>query len=121
MRKNKKTRRRKRRKMRKNKKTRKRKQKGRGANICQMLSDPNMKKDAITMAMNRAIKARRHIPKGRNVGLRVASAEAHDYCQKMNDMNDNYACYIKEGSCKEIKTPEVKEAINARLRRYGYK
>ena len=120
-RKKRKTRRRKRRKMRKNKKTRKRKQKGRGANICQMLSDPNMKKDAITMAMNRAIKARRHIPKGRNVGLRVASAEAHDYCQKMNDMNDNYGCNIKEGSCKEIKTPEVKKAINDRLRSYGYK
>jgi len=120
-RKKRKTRRRKRRKMRKNKKTRKRKQKGRGANLCLMFSDPNTKREAITIAMNRAIKARRHIPKGRKVGLRVASAEVHDYCQRMNDMDDNYACDIKRGSCKVIKTPEVKKAINDRLRRYGYK
>ena len=50
-----------------------------------MFSDPNTKRDAINIAMNRVIKARRHIPQGRRVGLRVASAEAHDYCQKMND------------------------------------
>ena len=120
-RKTKKRRRSKKRKVRKNKKTRRKKQKGRGANICLMFSDPNTKRDAITIAMNRAIKARRNIPKGRRVGFRVASAEAHDYCQKMNDNNDNYACDIKQGSCKVIKTPEVKEAINARLSRYGYK
>ena len=108
--------------MRKNKKTRKQKQTvARGVNICQMISDPNTKRDAITIAMNRAVKARRHIPQGRKVGLRVASAEVHDYCQRMNNMDDNYACDIKRGSCKVIKTPEVKKAINDRLRRYGYK
>ena len=121
MRKNKKTRRRKRRKMRKNKKTRKRKQKGRGANICQMLSDQNTMKDACNIAMNRAIKARRHIPEGRRAGLRMAQAEAHNYCQEMNDWNDNYACNTKLGSCKVIRTQRAKKAINDRLRRYGYK
>ena len=120
-RKTKKRRRSKKRKVRKNKKTRKRKQKGRGANICQMLSDPNTKKDAITIAMNKAIKARRNIPKGRRVGLRVASAEAHHYCQEMNNWDDNYKCNVKTGNCVVIKTPKVKKAINDRLRSYGYK
>ena len=116
-----KRRRSKKRKVRKNKKTRKRKQKGRGANICLMFSDPNTKKDAITIAMNRAIKARRYIPQGRRVGIRVAQAEAHHYCQEMNDWNDNYKCNLNQGSCALIKTPEAKKAINDRLRRYGYK
>ena len=120
-RKTKKRRRSKKRKVRKNKKTRKRKQKGRGANICLMFSDPNTKKDAITIAMNRAIKARRYIPQGRRVGIRVAQAEAHHYCQEMNDWNDNYKCDLKQGNCLVIKSPEVKQAINARLSRYGYK
>ena len=109
------------RKSRKNKKNRKRKQKGKGANICQMYSDPLMIKDAISIAMNKAIKDRRNIPQGNRVGLRVASAAAHDYCQKMNDFNDNYACDLKQGSCKVIKTPRAKKAINDRLRSYGYK
>ena len=116
-----KRRRSKKRKVRKNKKTRKRKQKGRGANICQMLSDPNTKKEAIIMAMNKAKTDRRIIPEGRRVGIRVASAEAHHYCQEMNDWNDNYKCNDKVGSCVLIKTPKQKKAINDRLRRYGYK
>ena len=120
-RKTKKRRRSKKRRKRKNKKTRKRKQKGRGANICQMLSDPNTKKEAIIMAMNKAKTDRRIIPEGRRVGIRVASAEAHHYCQEMNDWNDNYKCDDKVGSCVLIKTPKVKKAINDRLRRYGYK
>ena len=117
----KKRRRSKKRKVRKNKKTRKRKQKGRGANICQMYSDPNTRKDAIVMAMNKAKNERRNIPEGRRVGLRVASAEAHHYCQEMNDWNDNYKCDDKVGSCVLIKTPEAKKAINDRLRMRGYK
>ena len=120
-RKTKKRRRTKKRKLRKNKKTRKRKQKGRGANICSMISDPNTKRDAITIAMNRAIKARRNIPKGRRVGLRVAQLEANHYCQEMNNWNDNYKCDDKVGSCVLIKTPEAKKAINDRLRMRGYK
>ena len=117
----KKRRRSKKRKVRKNKKTRKRKQKGRGANICQMYSDPNTRKDAIVMAMNKAKNEGRNIPEGRRVGLRVASAEAHHYCQEMNDWNDNYKCDLKQGNCVVSKSPEVKQAINDRLRRYGYK
>ena len=83
--------------------------KGRGANICLMFSDPNTKKDAITIAMNRAIKARRYIPQGRRVGIRVAQAEAHHYCPEMNDWNDNYKCNLNQGSCALIKTPEAKK------------
>ena len=120
-RKTKKRRRSKKRRKRRNKKTRKRKQKGRGANICLMFSDPNTKRDAITIAMNRAIKARRNIPKGRRVGLRVARLEANHYCQEMNNWNDNYKCDDKVGSCVLIKTPEAKKAINDRLRMRGYK
>ena len=105
---------------RKKRKTRKRKQKGRGPNICQMLSDENTMEDAITIAMNRAVNAQRNIPQGRRVGLRMAQAEAHYYCQEMNDWNDNYACNTKTGSCKVIRTPRAKRAINDRLRRYGY-
>ena len=120
-RKSRKKRKSKKRKVRKNKKTKKRKMKGRGANICLMFSDPNTKKDAITIAMNRAIKARRNIPKGRRVGLRVARLEANHYCQEMNDWNDNYKCDDKVGSCVLIKTPEAKKAINDRLRMRGYK
>ena len=29
--------------------------------------------------------------------------------QKMNDFNDNYACDLKQGSCKVIKTPREKK------------
>ena len=47
------------RKMRKNKKTRKRKQKGRGANICSMISDPDKKNELKVMALSRAKRARR--------------------------------------------------------------
>ena len=115
----------KRRKMRKNKKTRKRKQKGRGANICVMLSDPNRfgytEKEVRSMAMERAVKARRNIPEGRCVGKRLASAEAHHYCQEMNDWNDNYKCNVKTGNCEEMNNEGQKKAINDRLRRYGYK
>ena len=86
-----------------------------------MISDPNTKKNAITIAMNKAIKARRNIPKGRRVGLRVASAEAHHYCQEMNNWDDNYKCNIKQGNCVEIQDPGVKKAINDRLRSQGWK
>ena len=124
-RKSKKTRRGKKRKVRKNKKTRKRKQKGRGANICQILSDPNKfgytKKEVRDMALNRAVKAKRNIPRGRCVGKRVAQMEAHHYCQEMNNWDDNYKCNVKTGNCVVIKTPKVKKAINDRLRSYGYK
>lgn len=112
------------RKLRKNKKTRKRKQKGRGANICQMLSEPEQKQEAINFAMERALsdqKRRDNMPKGRRVGLRVARLEANLYCQEMNDWNDNYKCSDKTGSCVVIKSPEVKNAINDSLRMRGYK
>ena len=89
-----------------------------------MLSDPNRfgytEKEVRSMAMERAVKARRNIPEGRCVGKRLASAEAHHYCQEMNDWNDNYKCDLNQGSCALIKTPETKRAINDRLRRYGY-
>ena len=85
-----------------------------------MYSDPTQRKLAIDIAMNKAIKARRYIPQGRRVGIRVAQAEAHHYCQEMNDWNDNYKCDLNQGSCALIKTPEAKRAINNRLRRYGY-
>ena len=115
----------KRNKKRKNKKTRKRKQKGRGVNICQMLSDPERfgytKKEVRAMALSRAVKARRKIPEGRCVGKRVAQMEGHHYCQEMNNWDDNYKCHEKSGNCVKIIKPRIKKAINDKLRSYGYK
>ena len=112
-------------KKRKNKKTRKRKQKGRGVNICQMLSDPERfgytKKEVRAMALSRAVKARRKIPEGRCVGKRVAQVEGHHYCQEMNNWDDNYKCHEKSGNCVKIIKPRIKKAINDKLRSYGYK
>lgn len=108
-------------KKRKNKKTRKRKQKGGGANICQMLSEPDRQEEVKAMALSRAINARRNIPKGRRVGLRVAQLEAHNYCQEMNNWDDNYKCNYRVGNCVKIKDPSVKKAINDRLKMRGYK
>ena len=109
----------------KRKKTKKRKQKGRGANICQMLSDPNRfgftKKEVRAMALRRAVKAGRNIPRGRCVGKRVAQVEAHHYCQEMNNWDDNYKCHEKNGNCVKIVVPSIKQAINDRLRSQGYK
>ena len=101
------------------------KQKGRGVNICQMLSDPERfgytKKEVRAMALSRAVKARRKIPEGRCVGKRVAQMEGHHYCQEMNNWDDNYKCHEKSGNCVKIIKPRIKKAINDKLRSYRYK
>ena len=117
----------KKRRQRKNKKTRKKKQKGGEANICQMLSDPDeeVKQYVRTLAIGRAKSRMKRtgipLPEGRRVGLRLAYAEADNYCQKMNNWDDNYKCNRREGNCAKIKDPAVKKARNDMLRRRGFK
>ena len=113
----------KKRKMRKNKKTRKRKQKGRGANICKMISDPDKKNELKVMALSRAKRARRHIPLHPETGEPLTSLlsmlEAHNYCQEMN--NDNYRCDPGNGMCEKVDSEATKNVINDMLRERGFK
>ena len=121
----KKTRRSKKRRKRKNKKTRKRKQKGRGANICKMVSDPNQINEVNVIALNRARKAKLNIPVHPDTGEPLTASmrilEAHKYCQEMNNSDDNYKCNINIGDCEEMSSKEQKKAINDMLRIRGYK
>ena len=113
----------KKRKMRKNKKTRKRKQKGRGANICKMISDPDKKNELKVMALSRAKRARRDIPLHPETKQPLTSLlsmlEAHNYCQEMN--NDNYRCDGGSGMCEEMDSEAVKNVINGMLSGRGFK
>jgi len=113
----------KKRKMRKNKKTRKRKQKGRGANICKMISDPDKKNELKVMALSRAKRARRAIPLHPETGEPLTSLlsmlEAHNYCHEMN--NDNYRCDPGSGMCEKVDSEAVKNVINGMLSGRGFK
>ena len=112
------------RKMRKNKKTRKRKQKGRGANICKMISDPDKKNELKVMALSRAKRARRlrlalHPETKQPLATLLSMLEAHNYCQEMN--NDNYRCDPGSGMCEKMDSEEVKNVINGMLSGRGFK
>jgi len=111
------------RKMRKNKKTMKRKQKGRGANICKMISDPDKKNELKVMALSRAQRARRDIPLHPETGEPLTSLlsmlEAHNYCQEMN--NDNYRCDPGSGMCEKVDSEAAKNVINGMLSGRGFK
>ena len=106
-------------------KTRKRKQKGRGANICKMFTDPNKEKELDAMVLRRAKAGKIHIPVHPDTGEPLTTpmkmAEAHHYCQEMNDWNDNYKCNLNTGNCVEIINEAGKKAINDMLRMRGYK
>ena len=106
-------------------KTRRRKQKGRGANICQMFTDPNKEKELDAMVLRRAKAGKIHIPVHPDTGEPLTTpmkmAEAHHYCQEMNDWNDNYKCNLNTGNCVEINTEAGKKTINDMLRMRGYK
>ena len=112
------------RKMRKNKKTRKRKQKGRGANICKMISDPDKKNELKVMALSRAKRARRlrlalHPETGKPLTSLLSMLEAHNYCQEMN--NDNYRCDPGSGMCEKVDSEAAKNVINGMLSGRGFK
>ena len=114
----------KKRKMRKNKKTRKRKQKGRGANICKMISDPDKKNELKVMALSRAKRARRlklalHPETKQPLTSLLSVLESHNYCQEMN--NDNYMCDGGSGMCQEMDSEAVKNVINGMLSGRGFK
>ena len=123
-RKSRKKRKTKKRKMRKNKKTRKRKQKGRGANICKMISDPDKKNELKVMALSRAKRRGRahlalHPETKQPLASLLSMLEAHNYCQEMN--NDNYMCDGGSGMCKKMDSEAVKNVINGMLSGRGFK
>jgi len=110
--------------MRKNKETRKRKQKGRGANICKMISDPDKKNELKVMALSRAKRARRlrlalHPETKQPLATLLSMLEAHNYCQEMN--NDNYRCDPGSGMCEKMDSEAVKNVINGMLSGRGFK
>jgi hypothetical protein len=114
----------KKRKMRRNKKTRKRKQKGRGANICSMISDPDKKNELKVMAISRAKRARRlqralHPETGKPLASMLSMLEAHNYCQEMN--NDNYMCDAGNGMCRLMDSEAGKKILNEMLSERGFK